>query len=124
MADRRTIKQINTPEIRNDYRCISLPAGAENEVIGASDGLIRMLPNFHEREDENPNRFLLNFQTTCRAMRPHGVDEELLKIRVFPLPLKEKVKDWFYFLLAGTVTSWAELVIAFLDEYFPPTLIA
>ena len=52
-------------------------------------------------------------------MRPNGAIEEKVKLRAFPLTLKDAAKDWLYYLPPRCVTTWAEMKKRFLEKYFP-----
>ncbi|KAE8665021.1 ocs element-binding factor 1-like [Hibiscus syriacus] len=62
---------------------------------------------------------LEEFHVVCSSMRPQGVTEEQIKLRVFPFSLTDRAKEWLFYLPPGSVTTWAEMVRMFLDKFFP-----
>lgn len=55
----------------------------------------------------------------CSSMKPQDIIEEQIKLRVFPFLLAEKAKDWLYYLLSGSVTTWNHMKRQFLNKFFP-----
>ena len=47
----------------------------------------------------------------------------IIKLKIFPLSLKEKARNWFHDLAQGSIEKWREMVEAFLTKYFPPNLL-
>ncbi|XP_024163856.1 uncharacterized protein LOC112170792 [Rosa chinensis] len=56
-------------------------------------------------------------------MKPQGADEQILKLKAFPFSLADKAKQWLYELPSGRITSWADMMKAFLEKYFPTSRI-
>ena len=81
-------------------------------------GLIQLLPKFHGLPDKDPNKHLKRFHIVCQSFRPQGVDEEQVKLRAFPFSLEDAAQDWLYYLPAGAVNTWTDMVRLFLDKYF------
>nr|KAJ0186105.1 hypothetical protein LSAT_V11C900503510 [Lactuca sativa] len=52
-------------------------------------------------------------------MKPHGVTEDQIKLRVFPFSVQDAEKEWLYDLPSGSITSWNELAKLFLKKHFP-----
>ncbi|XP_062119029.1 uncharacterized protein LOC133832738 [Humulus lupulus] len=52
-------------------------------------------------------------------MKPALVTEEQIKLRAFPFSLKDGAKEWLYYLPPRTVNTWNEMMILFLERYFP-----
>ena len=56
------------------------------------------------------------------AKRKEGVpDMDLLKMKAFPLTLKDKAKIWLNSLRQRTIRNWAELQAEFLKKFFNTT---
>ncbi|CAN6465710.1 unnamed protein product [Victoria cruziana] len=66
--------------------------GASQYEIKAS--VINMLPTFHGIENEDPYRHIDEFLDVCATFRVHGVDDDVLRLRLFSFSLKEKAKYW------------------------------
>ncbi|XP_050875775.1 uncharacterized protein LOC127079439 [Lathyrus oleraceus] len=56
------------------------------------------------------------------TLKIDGHTKEAKKLRMFPFTLVEEAEDWFYYLPAGSITSWEEMEKAFLNEYFPTSV--
>ncbi|KAG8655769.1 hypothetical protein MANES_04G064966v8 [Manihot esculenta] len=82
-------------------------------------GLIHILPKFSGRENENPHKHLKAFNMICSSMKPQGISEDQIKLRAFPFSLEDFTKDWLFYLPPGSITSWDDMVKAFLNKYFP-----
>ncbi|KAL0296021.1 UNVERIFIED_CONTAM: hypothetical protein Sradi_6654200 [Sesamum radiatum] len=52
-------------------------------------------------------------------MKPHGITDEQLNLRAFPFSLKDKAKDWLYYLHSGSIETWADMKQQFLQRFFP-----
>ena len=48
--------------------------------------------------------------------------KEANKLRMFPFTLPKDVEEWFYSLLARSITTWEHIENTFLDEYFPASV--
>ena len=55
---------------------------------------LQMLQNiqFHGLPSENSNTHLTNFIEVCDTVKYHGVTEEALRLRLFPLSLGDRAK--------------------------------
>ncbi|XP_073133926.1 uncharacterized protein [Henckelia pumila] len=77
------------------------------------------LLEFTYNNNEDPHKHLMKFHVVCTSMKPHGVTEEHIQLRVFPFSLMNAAKDWLYYLLPGSITTWTEMKRIFLEKYFP-----
>ncbi|GAU10282.1 hypothetical protein TSUD_423300, partial [Trifolium subterraneum] len=74
---------------------------------------------FAGSESECPNIHLARFYEACGYTDPPGVTESNKKLRLFPLSLTGRAKDWIDTLPPNTITSWDELELKFRERYFP-----
>ena len=56
------------------------------------------------------------------TVRLNGVRLEVIKLQLFPFPLRDVAATWFDSLLVGSVNSWEELVEAYMSRFFLPAL--
>ena len=56
--------------------------------------LVPLLPTFHGMKNENPYNHIREFEEVCATFKEGAVDMELLKLKAFPLTLKDKAKIW------------------------------
>ena len=92
--------------------CIIPPA----EEVAVKPYLVPLLPTFHGMENENPYNHIREFEEVCATFKEGAVDMELLKLKAFPLTLKDKAKFWLNALRPRTIRNWGELQVGFLKN--------
>ena len=80
--------------------------------------LVPLLPTYHGMENENPYTHLRDFEEVCTTFKEGMMDMEFLKLKAFPLTLKDKAKIWLNSLRPRTIRHWAELQAEFLKKFF------
>ena len=60
------------------------------KVVAVRPYLVPLLPTFHGRENENPYTHIRDFEEVCTTFKEGVFDMDLLKLKAFPLTLKEK----------------------------------
>ena len=80
--------------------------------------LVPLLPTFHSMENENPYTHIRDFEEVCTTFKDGAFDMDLLKLKAFPLTLKDKAKIWLNSLRPRTIRNWAELQAEFLKKFF------
>ncbi|KAL0428396.1 UNVERIFIED_CONTAM: hypothetical protein Slati_3014400 [Sesamum latifolium] len=105
--NRRSIKELNAPNSNKKPLCITF-SDAEDD-FELKSRLIHLLPSFHGLAGEDPHKHLKEFHVVCAGMRPHGITDEQLYLRAFPFSLKDKAKDWLYYLPSGSIETWADI---------------
>ena len=83
--------------------------------------LVPLLPTFHGMENENPYTHIKEFEEVYKNFKEGVPDMDLLKLKAFPLTLKDKAKIWFNSLRQRTIRNWAELKAEFLKKFFNTT---
>ena len=71
--------------------------------------LVPLLPTFLCMENENPYTHIRDFKEVCATFKEGAIDMELLKLKAFPLTLKDKAKIWLNSLRPRTIRNWVEL---------------
>ena len=71
-------------------------------------------PSFHGKNYENASYFLDNLEMAFLAS---GRDEDEVKLRDFPLVMRDEAKVWFQGLTAEEKADWATLKDSFLMRY-------
>ena len=94
--------------------CIVPPA----EDVIVRSYLVPLLLSFHGMENENPYTHILDFEEVCTTFKEGAIDMELLKLKAFPLTIKNKAKIWLNSLRPRTIRNWAELQAKFLKKFF------
>ena len=72
-------------------------------------------------ENENPYTHIREFEEVCTTFKEGVPDMDLLKLKAFPLTLKDKAKIWLNSLRTRTIRNWAELQAEFLKKFFSTT---
>ena len=80
--------------------------------------LVPLLPTFHGIENENPYTHIRDFEQVCTTFKEGEIDMELLKLKAFPLNLKDEAKIWLNFLRPRTIRNWVKLQTEFLKKFF------
>ena len=80
--------------------------------------LVPLLSTFHVMENENPYTHIQDFKEVCTIFKEGATDMELLKLKDFPLTLKDKAKIWLNSLRPRTIKNWAKLQAEFLKKIF------
>ena len=68
-------------------------------------------------ENENPCTHIWEFEEVCTTFKEDAIDMDLLKLRAFPLTLKDKAKIWLNSLRLRTIQNWAELQAEFKPDF-------
>ena len=84
--------------------CIIPPS----EDVAVRPYLVPLLPTFHGMENENPYIHIRDFEEVCTTFKEGAFDMDLLKLKAFPLTLKDKAKIWLNSLRPGNIKIWAE----------------
>ena len=75
------------------------------EDVAVRPYLVPLLPTFHGMENENPYTHIRDFEEVCITFQEGTIDMDLLKMKAFPLTLKDKVKIWLNSLRPRTIRS-------------------
>ena len=70
--------------------CIIPPA----EDVAVRPYLVPLLLTFHGMENENSYTHIRDFEEVCTTFKEGAIDMDLLKLKAFPLTLKDKAKIW------------------------------
>ena len=81
--------------------CIIPPS----EDVAVRPYLVPLLPTFHGMENENPYTHIRDFEEVCITFKEGAIDMDLLKLKAFPLTLKDKAKIWLNSLRPRTIRS-------------------
>ena len=112
-ANRTMRDHIHPPRV-SAPSCIVPPA----DDVAVRPYLVPLLPTYHGMENENPYTHLRDFEEVCTTFKEGMMDMDLLKLKAFPLTLKDKAKTWLNSLRPITIRNWAELQAEFLKKFF------
>ena len=112
-ANRTMRDHIHPPRV-SAPSCIVPPA----DDVAVRPYLVPLLPTYHGMENENPYTHLRDFEEVCTTFKEGMMDMDLLKLKAFPLTLKDKAKIWLNSLRPRTIRDWSELQAEFLKKFF------
>ena len=110
----RTMRDHIHPPRVSSPSCIIPPA----EDVAVRPYLVPLLPTYHGMENENTYTHIRDFEEVCTTFKEGMMDMDLLKLKEFPLTLKDKAKIWLNSLRLRTIRNWAELQAKFLKKFF------
>ena len=110
----RTMRDHIHPPRVSAPSCIIPPA----EDVAVRPYLVPLLPTYHGMENENPYTHIRDFEEVCTTFKEGMMDMDLLKLKAFPLTLKDKAKIWLNSLRPRTFRNWVELQAEFLKKFF------
>ena len=110
----RTMRDHIHPPRVSAPSCIIPPA----EDVAVRPYLVPLLPTYHGMENENPYTHIRDFEEVCTTFKEGMMDMDLLKLKAFPLTLKDKAKIWLNSLRPRTIRNWAELQAEFVKKFF------
>ena len=62
------------------------------EDVAVRPYLVPLFPTFHGMENENPYTHIRDFEEVCITFKEGEINMDLLKLKAFPLTLKDKAK--------------------------------
>ncbi|XP_022863487.1 uncharacterized protein LOC111383603 [Olea europaea var. sylvestris] len=79
---------------------------------------------FYGLPHENPNTYISNFLRNCQNFHAPGVNEDAIKLRLFPFTLRDAALEWLDAEPHASITTWEELIRKFCTKFFPPARVA
>ena len=77
-----------------------------------------MLPKF-SGGTEDPYLFVREFEEVCATFKLQQLTDDSVWLRLITFALRDVAKKWIYGLPPRSITTWEQLVIAFLKKIFP-----
>ena len=75
-------------------------------------------PHFHDMESENPYSHIQEFEEVYSTFKEDASNIDLMRLKFFPLTLKDKAKIWLNSLRLRTFRNWIEMQVEFLKKFF------
>ena len=108
MRDRTQPPRVSAPS------CIVPPP----EDISIKPYIVPLLPTFHGMESENPYLHIQEFEEVCNTFKEDISNVDMIRLKLFPLTLKDKAKIWLNSLRPRTIRNWGDMQAEFLKKFF------
>src|SRR4051812_4786634 len=82
-----------------------------------------MIEQFSGASSHDAAAHLNNFVELCEMQQHKDVDEDIIKLQLFPFSLRGKAKEWLLSLPRNSIDSWTKCKDAFIGKYYPPSKI-
>ena len=109
----------------NDF--ISTPiaptTSAESYKINAALWNLVVKEQFSGLPSEDVASHLNNFVELCDMQKKKDVDNDIVKLKLFPFSLQDRAKTWFSSLPKNSIDSRKKCKDAFISKFFPPAKI-
>ena len=80
--------------------------------------IVPLLPTFQSMESENPYLHIQEFEEVYNTFKEDASNMDLIRLKFFPLTLKDKAKIWLNSLRPRTIHNWTEMQVEFLKKFF------
>ncbi|GJY31287.1 MAK10-like protein [Tanacetum coccineum] len=117
----RNLRDYSKPSHEGYKNTIKLPVG--NNVVPLRSDTIGLVENgcsFHGLQSEDPNQDLKDLLKLMNSLDLNGENRERTRLRLFQFSLRNQARNWLERLPAGSITTWEDLTIRFLAQFFPP----
>ena len=114
-----------TSHNNNDFICTPIPPPATSapsyEIKPALLNLV-MKEQFSGAGDDDALHLNKNFEL-CDMKKYKEVDVDIVKLKLFPLSLRGRAKEWLQFLPRNSIDSWNKCKDALIGKFYPPAKI-
>jgi hypothetical protein len=88
-------------------------------------GLLNLIAKdqFVGSSSEDASMHLHDFCEVCDMQKFKNLENDIVKLKLFPFSLRGKAKNWLLSLPNGSINSWDNLREAFIKKYYPPVKI-
>ncbi|BBN69371.1 hypothetical protein Prudu_910S000300 [Prunus dulcis] len=116
---RKPLREFSIPKVTDQPSCIVYPQLTVDR-FELKSGMIHLLPTYYGNTTEDPYMHIKQFFEICAIKTSKfNLDDEQIKMRLFPFSLKDKAKSWLYSLPNASIHTWEELSNKFLQKFFP-----
>ena len=82
-----------------------------------------MKEQFARNPNEDVTSHLNTFVELCDMQKKKDMDNDIIKLKLFPFSLRDRAKTWFSSLTRNSIDSRDKCKDAFIAKYFPPAKI-
>ena len=111
----------------NDFTgtLIGAPPATSAESCDINTALLNLVmkDQFSGTHNEDATSHLNTFVELCDTQKKKDVDNDVVKMKLFPFSLRDSAKFWFSSLPRNSIDSWNKCKDAFITKYFPPAKI-
>ena len=104
----------------NDFIITLIASSAESYEINAALLILVMKDQFSGLPSEDAASHLNSFVELCDMQKKKYVDNDIVKLKLFPFSLRDRAKTWFSSLPKNSIDSWNRCKDVFISKYFPP----
>ncbi|XP_049349268.1 uncharacterized protein LOC125813838 [Solanum verrucosum] len=97
----------------------ALPPGVKFTITSTMIQLLNLKGMFRGAAGDDANQHLMNFVAICKSQEIPGVNQTIMRLRLFPLPLTGEATNWLNEMPDDSIRIWNELKEAFLERFFP-----
>ena len=123
LKEQDTMEDLWKSFIQDKYLTVKQPAIDAND-FELKPALITMVKQnqFAGHSTENLNEHLGRFLRIANSIKLNGVKPEVIQLQLFPFSLRDRAETWFNSLPYESVNTWEELMGAYFNKFFPPSL--
>ena len=109
----------------NDFISTPIAPDANAESCEINTALLNLVmkDQFSGLPNEDAASHLNNFLDLCDMQQKKYVDNDIVKLKLFPFSLRYRAKTWFSSLPKNSLDSWNKCKDDFISKYFPPAKI-
>src|SRR4051812_39950405 len=109
----------------NDFLSTPIAPLTNTESCEINTALLNlfMKDQFVGLPNEDAATHLNSFVDLCDMQKKKDVDNDIVKLKLFPFSLRDHAKAWFSSLPKNSIDSWNKCKDAFISKHFPPAKI-
>ena len=109
----------------NDFLSTPIAPLTDTESCEINTALLNLVmkDQFVGLPSEDAATHLNSFVDLSDMQKKKDVDNDIVKLKLFPFSLRDRAKAWFSSLPKNSIDSWNKCKDAFISKYFPPAKI-